>query len=196
MFGKGMVLGVFVCVIAFVFLLLRYRKGDESSDVINDRKKGSPMEKIKSFLTQKRKRIGNEPEEITNQATIRVIPPDGKKEFVYQTETAETKIGSSPGMHLRIENDNKVSPHHATLKKMVDDEGFYYVFINLSKINGTEYKNPELKSERNYEIMGYKDDQELNPNTSSHFYVGDTKLIIDIPGPRVRTEWKKSSASS
>ena len=159
------------CLIILIGLLVAYLYHDSIKDLIGKARNKRPVKKLK-------KPFDNSPEELQNAPTLYIKLPDWETYKHYTMKKTPITIGSGKGADVLIVDDKKVEPRHAKIQKVTNKGRPYYEFINLAKINPTEYRN---KSSRNkdYEIMFFKDRQELGHD--ENFYVGDTKILIRTP---------------
>ena len=118
------------------------------------------------------------PEELVNPPTIFIRLPGKKKYYHYEMKKPTISIGTGKNNDIVIFDDNTVEIKHAVIKKVMKHNRSFYEFINYAKTNPSQYRN--ASREGKYEIMGYKDGQELEQGTE-YFYVGQTKLMIKIP---------------
>ena len=117
------------------------------------------------------------PEELVNAPVIYTRLPGQSDYTSYIMKKKKIKIGSDMNNDI-ILDDKTVEKHHASIEKVIDEDHVYYVFVNYAKLNPTEYE--DLSHGRaGYEYMYYEDEQELGAR--SNFYVGQTKLIIEVP---------------
>ena len=117
------------------------------------------------------------PEELVNAPVIYIRLPGQTDYTHYVMNKKKITIGSGENNDIVL-NDKTVEKRHAIIEKVINDDQVYYAFVNYARTNPTEYE--DLSHGRaGYEYLFYEDEQELGDR--SNFYVGQTKLIIDVP---------------
>ena len=171
-----------LCLIILIGLLVYYLYRDSIEKINKDNKKAPAKPGRKPF--------DNSPEELVNAPVLFIRLPGQKKYLHYEMKKTPITIGSAKGSDVLIVDDKKVQPRHAKIQKVTNKGRVYYAFVNLAKINPSEYRNKSSKA-KNYEEMTYKDTQELGKE--ENFYVGDTKILIKTPiGTHGHTDTDKS----
>ena len=157
-----------ICVFIILVVLLYVVYKDSAGKTAKKEKKG----------TKEPKPFSNGPKELVNPPTIFIRLPGQKEYYNYKMTSPTVTIGTGKGNDIVIHDDDTVEKKHAVIKKVLKQDRSFYEFINLAKTNPSQYRNSSRRGK--YEIMGYKDGQELEQGTE-YFYVGQTKLMIKIP---------------
>lgn len=132
-----------------------------------------------SDIVKKGKRLRGNPfssPELAKGPTVYIRLEEGKKYQAYTVRKSVFTIGRAEKSDLCIDAPF-IANKQAEIRRKQDEEGVYFVFINLGKHN-TEYLD-QSESKGKWKWMGYKDQVVLGEKEG--FYFGDIKLLIETP---------------
>lgn len=127
------------------------------------------------FLKKLKKMFSKRQVELANAPVLRIREEGSGEYYEVNVDKKVFRIGSGKKNDL-ILSSAKVEDRHVVIYKQQKKDRVYYELVNYAKSNPVEHY---IKSRDRYGYLRYKAGVELD--THETFYIGETKVIFNIP---------------